>query len=194
MVALGQFRPDTEHDMTDTTTNDKVERKAKHELLDASGAVTTDITTAVGIRYTDLTDSARPFEYMIPDAQAGSPITMLALFGAKTKATNETSKVRQSGKTDAESQLEALDEVFESITKGVWREKAEGGGGTRTNKELLAQVVLEMLGTAAKGDAAFYVQRFTDDLVYLKKVLSSDAGDEYRKRAGKVKVAIADLA
>ena len=187
--------------MTDTTTTtpatDKVERKAKHELLLADGSVTTDIATAVGIRYTDLSGTQKPFEYMIPGAQAGSPLTMLALFGAKTKATNETSRVRNGkngGVSNPVEELEALDEVFESITNGTWREKAEGGGGSRTDKMLLATVLIEMLGATAKGDAAHYAARFESDKSYMQKVLKSDAGTEYRKRAGKVGPAVDSLA
>jgi hypothetical protein len=90
--------------------------------------------------------------------------------------------------------MEALDEVFGSISDGVWREKAEGGGGTRTDKALLAQVLIELLGSNAKGDVAHYVTRFTDDVTYMRKVLKSDAGEEYRKRAGKVGPAVESLA
>jgi hypothetical protein len=184
--------------MTDTTTNaiDKVERKAKHELIAAKGGEHVTIDTAVGIRYTDLTGN-QVFEYLIPDAKAGSPLTMLALFGAKTKATNETSRVRNGkngGVSNPTEEMEALDEVFESITNGVWREKAEGGGGTRTDKSLLATVLIELLGTNAKGNVDHYVKRFTDDIAYMRKVLKSDAGDEYRKRAGKTGPAIDSLA
>lgn len=187
--------------MTDTTTvtaADKPAREgvAKHELIAAAGGEHCAIDTAIGIRYTDRATNQK-FEYLIPDAKAGSPLTMLALFGAKTKATNETSRVRNGkngGVSNPTEEMEALDEVFESITNGVWREKAEGGGGSRTDKSLLATVLLELLGTNAKGDIAHYVQRFTDDVNYMRKVLKSDAGELYRKRAGKVVPAIDTLA
>jgi hypothetical protein len=182
--------------MTDITTNaavDKREAVAKHELIAAPKGEHVSIDAAVGIRYTDRT-SGQVFEYIIPDAKAGSPLTMLALFGAKTKATNETSRVRNGAGGDTTAQMEALDEVFESITNGVWREKAEGGGGTRTDKSLLATVLIELLGTNAKGNVEHYVKRFTDDIAYMRKVLKSDAGDEYRKRAGKTGPAIDSLA
>jgi len=181
--------------MTDTTTPaiDKREAVAKHELIAVPKGEHVSIDTAVGIRYTDRT-SGQVFEYIIPDAKAGTPLTMLALFGAKTKATNETSRVRNGAGGDTTAQMEALDEVFESITAGVWREKAEGGGGTRTDKSLLATVLIELLGTNAKGNVDHYVKRFTDDIAYMRKVLKSDAGDEYRKRAGKTGPAIDSLA
>jgi hypothetical protein len=181
--------------MTDITTPaiDKREAVAKHELIAVKGGEHVSIDLAVGIRYTDRT-SGQVFEYLIPGAKAGTPLTMLALFGSKTKATNETSRVRNGAGGDTTAQMEALDEVFESITNGVWREKAEGGGGTRTDKSLLATVLIELLGTNAKGNVDHYVKRFTDDIAYMRKVLKSDAGDEYRKRAGKTGPAIDSLA
>lgn len=188
--------------MTDTTTNtapatdDKRAAVAKHELIAVKGGEHVSIDTATGIRYTDRSTN-QVFEYLIPDAKAGSPLTMLALFGAKTKATNETSRVRNGkngGVSNPAEELEALDEVFESITNGVWREKAEGGGGSRTDKPLLATVLMELLGQNAKGDIAHYVARFEADVAYMRKVLKSDAGDEYRKRVGKAPVPVADLA
>jgi hypothetical protein len=184
--------------MTDTTTNETTSRTAvaKHELIAVKGGEHVSIDTAVGIRYTDRSTN-QTFEYLIPDAKAGTPLTMLALFGAKTKATNETSRVRNGkngGVSNPVEEMEALDEVFGSISDGVWREKAEGGGGTRTDKALLAQVLVELLGAGAKGDAAHYAKRFEDDVTYMRKVLKSDAGEEYRKRAGKVGPAVESLA
>lgn len=179
--------------MTDTTTNEKVARQAKHELIAAKGGEAVEITQAKGIRYTDIATS-EVFEFVFDSAEPGSPITMLALFGAKTKATNEASRVRNGQGGDSKAQMEAIDEVFDSIAKGVWREKAEGGGGSRTDKPLLAQVLIEMLGGNAKGDVAHYVKRFEDDLKYMQQVLKSDAGVKYRERAGKKGPEIATLA
>lgn len=183
----------TEFKMTDTTTNEKVARQAKHELIAAKGGEAVEITQAKGIRYTDIATS-EVFEFVFDSAEPGSPITMLALFGAKTKATNEASRVRNGQGGDSKAQMEAIDEVFDSIAKGVWREKAEGGGGSRTDKPLLAQVLIEMLGGNAKGDVAHYVKRFEDDLKYMQQVLKSDAGVKYRERAGKKGPEIATLA
>ena len=194
--------------MTDTTTaagapaaaeSPKRIAIAQHDFIatDDAGAIklVDDIQTATGIRYTDKA-SGKVFDYAIPGATAGTTLTMLAVFGAKTKATNETSRVRQNnGKVNnGEMELEALDEVFESITKGVWREQAEGGSGSRTDKPLLATVLVEMLGESAKGDVAYYVARFESDSKYMQAVLKSEAGDEYRKRAGKQRPAVSTLA
>jgi len=190
--------------MTDTTTNepaatpadDKRAAVAKHELIAEAGGQHTSIDKAVGIRYTDRA-SGMVFEYLIPDAVAGSPQTMLALFGAKTKATNEASRVRNGQNGDAQAQFEAIDEVFENITKGVWREKAEGGSGSRTDKAVLAQVLVEFLEAAGKlqGTVDTYQNRLETEDGYLKKVLSNDEiKSAYRRRVGKTGPKADDLA
>lgn len=165
---------------------DKRESVAKHELIIAPGGEHTEMTKAVGIRYTDRRTGAK-FEYLIPNAQPGTASTMLALFGAKTKATNEASRVRNGEKGTPDEEMEAIDEVFANLDKGVWREKAEGGGGSRTDKALLAEVIVASLGDKANaGGSLFYQHRLENEDGYLKKVMSVDAiKNEYRKRAGK---------
>lgn len=167
---------------------------AKHELIAEPGGEHLDMQTATGIRYTDKA-SGETFEYLIPGAQAGTALTMLALFGAKTKATNEASRVRNGENGTTAEQMEAIDEVFANITKGIWREKAEGGGGSRTDKRLLATVLVESLGDKAQGTIDTYQNRLETEDGYLKKVMSVDAiKTEYRKRAGKTGPALETLA
>ena len=184
--------------MSSTETNDVVETKreavAKHELIAEAGGEHTSIDKAVGIRYTDR-KSGQVFEYLIPGAVAGSPATMLALFGAKTKATNEASRIRNGEGGDAQAQFEALDEVFGNISQGVWREKAEGGSGSRTDRALLATVLVEMLGEKAQGTVDTYQNRLETEDAYFKKVWSNDQiKAEYKKRAGKTGPALDTLA
>lgn len=182
--------------MTNAETVTETERKAvaKHELIAAAGGEHTSMDKAIGIRYTDKA-SNDVFEFLIPDAVAGSPQTMLALFGAKTKATNEASRIRNGEKGDSQAQLEAIDEIFQNIAKGVWREKAEGGGGSRTDKALLAQVLVEALGEKAQGTVDTYQNRLETDEAYYKKVWSNDAvKSEYKRRKGQTGVALDTLA
>lgn len=169
---------------------------AKHELISAAGGAHTSMTEATGIRYTDRA-SGEVFEYLIPtdNVGPGSPIMMLALFGAKTKATNEASRVRNGEKGDTQAQMEAIDEVFGNITKGVWREKAEGGSGTRTDKALLAQVLIEALGEKAQGTVDTYQNRLETEEAYFKKVWSNDQiKSEYKRRKGATGPALDTLA
>lgn len=192
--------------MTDTTTNtpadtttaapadDKRASVAKHELIAVAGGDHVNITEAVGIRYTDKV-SGEIFEYLIPGAQPGTALTMLALFGAKTKATNEASRVRNGQGGGTTAQFEAIDEVFTNITNGVWREKAEGGGGTRTKLDVLARVLIDALGDKAQGTVDTYQNRLETDESYKKKVWSNDAiKAAYKAAIGKTGPALGDLA
>lgn len=173
----------------------KRESVAKHELIAAPGGEHVSMDKAVGIRYTDRKTGAS-FEYVIPNASPGTAATMLALFGAKTKATNEASRVRNGEKGTPDEEMEAIDEVFANLDKGIWREKAEGGGGSRTDKALLAEVIVASLGDKANaGGSLFYQHRLEQEDGYLKKVMSVDAiKNEYRKRAGKIGPAVDTIA
>ena len=206
--------------MTDTTIAATAKKRAQiadHDLISAPGVLVDDIQLARGIRYTDKA-SGKYFDWPINIPQkaidkgltaedfTGTELMMFAIFGAKTKATNETSRVRQkNGKVgNAEQELEALDEVFGSIKNNVWKEEAEGGGGSRTDKELLATIVVELLGES-KGDKAAWLARFnaepdhddpkkcTRGLPYMRQVLKTEAGEEYKKRSGKVGPSLASL-
>lgn len=188
--------------MTDTTqgqdagveTATKRESVAKHELLDASGNVTKRMEEAVGYRFT-LRDGGQTFEYAPQDAVAGTPLTMLALFGAKTKATNEASRVRNGANGDAVAQMEAIDEVFDNLNKGIWREKAEGGGGSRIDKRKLAEALIEVLGPAAKGTVDTYQNRLETEDGYLRKVRSNpEVTMAYTRLVGKAAAPIDTLA
>jgi hypothetical protein len=183
--------------MTDTTTNapadSKREAVAKHELIALAGGEHTSMDKATGIRYTDKR-SGEVFEYVLPDAIPGTAITMLALFGAKTKATNEASRVRNGDGGDVTAQMEAIDEIFANITKGIWREKAEGGSGSRTDKALLAQCLVDALGEKAQGTVDTYQNRLETDETYYKKVWSNDAVKaDYKKRKGQTGAKLDDL-
>ena len=187
--------------MTDTTVApeapvaaDKTrEAVAKHELIAVAGGPHVAITEATGIRYTDR-KSGQAFEYLLKDAKPGTALTMLALFGAKTKATNEASRVRNGDGGGTDEQMEAIDEVFANLDKGIWREKAEGGGGSRTDKRLLAEILVTALGERAQGTIDTYQHRLETEEGYLKKVMGNDAiKTEYRKRAGKTGVAVDSL-
>lgn len=172
------------------TEDAKRESVAKHELIAIAGGPHVAMTAAIGIRYTDR-KSGQAFEYVIPDAKPGTAATMLALFGAKTKATNEASRVRNGDQGGTDEQMEAIDEVFANLDKGIWREKAEGGGGSRTDKHLLAEILIAALGDKAQGTVDTYQNRLETEEGYLKKVMGNDAiKTEYRKRAGKKTVEV----
>lgn len=139
--------------MTDTTqgATDTVvvkERVATHELLDASGAVVDDEALATGIKYT-LKATGKSFTYQVGGVTAGSPAAMLAVFGAKTLATNEASQVRQ--KDESGDQLGAIEERFLLIEGGKWVDRT-GGVGAKVDLDALAKAIVEV--GASKGKTA----------------------------------------
>jgi hypothetical protein len=161
----------------ETTGTESTKRKgvAKHEFIDAAGNVV-GISQGVGIKYTDKA-SGKAFSFPIPGAQPGTALTMLALFGAKTKATNETSRLRNgdAGVTDPDEQIAALQDAFTQIGNNVWRESAVGEGtGSRADKPTLAAALIEALGTGAKGTVDDYVAKMADE-EYLAKVFGNKA-------------------
>lgn len=136
--------------MAETTTVEngkpKKEQVARHTLLLPDGTETKDIHTATGIKYQDVS-SGEVFTYQVPGATAGSPQTMLAVFGAKTKATNEASQIRQierAGEDPECSQVDNIIEAFSKIDKGIWREPSEGGvGAAKVDRDSLALAIVE---------------------------------------------------
>lgn len=161
-----------------TAAPDSKRKVADHFLLAADGSVTKRMEEAVGIRYVAVDKADAPFTFMFDGATPGSALTMLAIFGAKTKATNEASRVRNGEGGGADEQLSAIEEVFEQLTKGVWREKAEGGGGARIDRDKVAEALVSLLGDKAAGPAMIYAQRFVDGYEVKGKQLT---GDEYFK-------------
>lgn len=162
-------------DENQATASEKREQVAKHELLASAGVVTTKMEEATGIRYT-VKATGKVFEYLIPDAKAGTAATMLAVFGAKTKATNEASSHRQSVSKGDEvdgDEYDAVTDAFVNIDGGVWREPGAGGGrGPKYDNLVLAGVLVTLLGTNAKGDAAHYAGRLEQDKSYRAKVVA----------------------
>jgi hypothetical protein len=158
--------------MSDTNqTEDKRTQVAKHEFLAADGTPTKDIHEATGIRYTDIA-SGESFDYQIPGASAGAPVTMFAVFGAKTKATNEASQVRQAlarGEDVDGSQVDAIREVFGKISDGTWREPGEGRVGAKVDRDSLAMAIVEFAGSLGKNpDLTEIRQRLDDDLKFFR--------------------------
>lgn len=187
--------------MTNTDVNDpKVESEptkkavAKHALIDAQGAEVDSEETATGIRYTLLANGER-FDYQT-GKPAGEPTTMLAIFGAKTLATNETSQSRNNpkGAGSADEQIEAVRDRFALIESGTWIDRTrEPGVGTVIDKDVLA-TAMENVMTAegkadsfnAKGGRAKVLERLNADKIYVRNVRQVPAiRDEYIRLVGK---------
>jgi hypothetical protein len=106
--------------MSDTTTIDTAKAPkvnvAKHEMLAEKGGPAVGIDSAVGIRYTDI-KTGLVMEFFPRKAKAGTELTMLALFGAKTKATNEAADCN--GEGGEPTRMEAIDELSAAVGRSA---------------------------------------------------------------------------
>lgn len=155
--------------MSDTDTDSgKRKQVAKHGYVDAAGQAVERIEQAAGISYKEIA-TGKEFVYIITPAA----LPLLAVFGAKTKATNEASAWRQAAaagdETDSEDQIAAIESAFAQIDTGVWREPGEAGArGPKYDKDVLAAALLQSLGDKAKGDVAHYREKLDDKSYYTK--------------------------
>lgn len=149
--------------MTDTNqaSDEKVvkERVAKHALLDAAGAEVDDESLATGIKYT-LIATGKSFTYQVGGVTAGSPAAMLAVFGAKTLATNEASQVRQ--KDESGDQLGAIEDRFLLIEGGKWVDRT-GGVGAKVDLDALAKAIVEVGTKAGKSPNETAIRQKLED-------------------------------
>jgi hypothetical protein len=144
---------------------------AKHSLLDEQGNVVENETEATGIRYTQVA-TGDTFDYQITEAAK----MMLAVFGAKTLATNEASQVRNNPKGGGSNseQMEAIKNRFALLDQGEWVDRTREGGAA-IDKDTLGSAIVEIMIQDGKitedkrADAYDQVrQRLEEDEAYVK--------------------------
>jgi hypothetical protein len=164
--------------MQETTTETKRKQVAEHALIDSGKNVVDQEESANGIRYT-LLENGEVFDWLYDEATELER-TLLAIFGAKTLATNETSQARNSktGAT-ADEQIAAVRDRFALIRGGQWVDRTrEGVGGARVNRDQLAEAICQVLVDNKKktqqeiddGYKATVRQRLEDDAEWLAKM------------------------
>ena len=165
---------------SDTATaveSTKREGKAEHGYIDRAGNPVEKMELATGISYKNLA-TEKVFTWQIPEAQAGSPTTMMAIFGAKTKATNTASGVRNDKKDPGtpEDEDAAIAEFFAELKQGNWPGDRGGGGGRAVDIDLLLEAMAAQFKREKKPfDGDKYRARLTDDADYRKKVYGLDS-------------------
>jgi hypothetical protein len=165
--------------MTDigTTTNKRAKREkvAEHEFIDAQGDPVDDGEAAQGYRYT-LLANGDTFDWFWAMANEDEK-RMLAIFGAKTLATNETSQARNNpkGAGSAAEQMEALRERFTMVRNGQWVDRTREGGA-KVDQPSLATAIVQVLITKGKiteadKDATYAdkLKMLAEDPTYLRK-------------------------
>lgn len=174
-----------------TLAKPKRETIATHEYIDANGAVQERIEDATGIKYTDKA-TGKSFVYQIPDAVAGEVSTMLAIFGAKTKATNSASAARQARDRDAtftQDDIDYVSSVFADIQTGQWEKPGEGSKREpKYDLDILTGVICDVIkaATGKEQDPVKLREKLETDLKYRRgAVARQDVQDAYRKAAGR---------
>lgn len=163
--------------MANTDVNrPKRDKVATHEFLDLTGNPVDDGESARGYRYT-LLANGDTFDWFWAQANEDER-RMLAIFGAKTLATNETSQARNNpkGAASAEDQMQALRDRFADVRAGQWVDRTREGVATKIDKPSLATAIVQVLiskGKVTEADKgtvyAAKLQQLEEDATYLRK-------------------------
>lgn len=186
---------------TDTNTAKKRLKVAEHEFIDAQGNAVDDGESAQGYRYT-LLANGDTFDWYWTMANDDEK-RMLAIFGAKTLATNETSQARNNPKSagSAAEQMEALRERFTMLRNGQWVDRTREPGVAKVDKQALAKAIIQVLidkGKITEGDRdatfATKFQQLEEDATYMRKArLVPEVSSAYAAIVGKQAVSVDDL-
>lgn len=189
--------------MQETTTETTKRKVAEHALIDAAKNVVETEEEARGISYT-LLENSEKFEW-VADEATEAELVLLAIFGAKTLATNETSQARNNpkGSASADEQIAAVRERFALIRGGQWVDRTrEGVGVARVDKDALAEAICRVLVASGKktqaevdgGHKAATRERLENEPAYLRKARQvPQVADEYTKIVGRPTATVDDL-
>ncbi len=169
--------------MTDTTqgasTKPPKTPVADRQWVDASNTQVDDPALATGCRYIDLDMQVQklPCAFVYQTGlPAGNHATMLAIFGALTKAGNIRNTLVNSKGGDGTNVMQGIEDWFdELITNSNWAADRVGGG-IRVNPEALAKAIAVVKGEHHEGAHTKYLDR----IINKDKVL--DPGDKAGKK------------
>lgn len=149
--------------MTDTSVANTAAAKGRGEAVadrqwvDGGNNEVSDPAEATGCRYVDKA-SNRAFVYQT-GLPAGQHATMLAVFGALTKAGNIRSTLFN--KDPSADIIQGIEDWFaELMDNGNWAADRVGGG-IRVNPEVLARAIAWVKGEHAEGAHVPYLERIT---------------------------------
>lgn len=188
--------------VTEADTDTKVDRVAIHALLLADGTEAESEEKAEGISY-KLNGHPETFTWQYGEATDAEK-RMLACFGAKTLATNETSGVRNNKKNpgDVNAQYDALVERFKLIRSGEWADRTREPGAPRVNLDALAEAICRVMVATGKrtqaeidgGVKAEYRERL-ESKEYLATVrTNAQVANEYAAIVGRKQASVDDIA
>lgn len=126
----------------------RIER-SKREWIDAEGNKVERPEQATGVRYTLIGGKEGGHVYDLSHLESTLD-RWCAGFGFFTKAGNEANTVMNTDKGSVEEADEAIEEMVDNWRNGIYRERQAGQGGTRVNKDALAQAVAEIMAANNK--------------------------------------------
>lgn len=161
-------------DVGTTTTRKTREIVADRQWVDVGNNVVDSPEQATGIRYIDL-ETKKAFIYQT-GLPAGHHATMLAGFGALTKAGNIRSTLVNTKGEGGDTIVQGIEDWFQIlIEEGTWSADRVGGG-MRFNAEVLARAIAHAKGERHEGAH----QPYLDKINSRAKVL--DPGDKSGKK------------
>lgn len=157
--------------MSDVATPDNEETGkraiAKREWInDAGERIPTGSPDVKGVRYTYL-DTGNSVEYRhgvneVLDRQ-------FAAMGAVTKLGNVVNTITNDDAYDGRDPVPEVIAWLDKAMKGEWREAGEGiARGPKYDKDIMAAVLVNLLGQKAAGDIAYYRDKLEDKSYYAK--------------------------
>lgn len=176
--------------MSETQTASQSSRVARaiREFIDSDGNKVEDKMDAKGARYT-LRSNGKAITLMFDE----SPATFAcAAMGFLTKIGNVVNTVVNGPESGSdEDAYEAAQEWLEQLKSGIWREKVEGVGVARIDKDALARAIVEV----KPQDYDKVRERLESDPAFVRKVRQHTKVRElYESYVGKPAVSDDDLA
>lgn len=179
--------------MTDVTPDSNGKGKeskraiAKREWLNAAGErIPTGSPDVAGVRYTYL-DTNNSVEYVL--GQNEQLDRQFAAMGAVTKLGNVVNTVTTDEDYDGSDPIPVVIKWLSEASNGLWRESGDGvARGPKYDKDILAAVIVQVLGEKAAGTVLEYRQRLDEKSYYAKvraktKIMAAYA-QELVKRGG----------
>jgi len=173
---------------------------AKHELLDSAGNLVDDEEKANGARYT-LLGNNQSVDYQY--GKSANMDRMLAIFGFKTLATNESSQARNNPKGGGshDEQIGAVRERIAGLESGIWVDRTREGVA-KIDKDALAEALCRVFVASGKktdaeiagGYKATVRQKLEDDAAYARGARQNPAvSAEYSAIVGRQVKTVDDL-
>lgn len=162
--------------------------RAIREFIDADGNKVEDKMDAKGARYT-LRSNGKKIELMFGSDAA---TFACAAMGFLTKVGNVVNTVVNGPEAGSDDDAyDAATEWVEQLKSGIWREKVEGVGTARIDKDALARAIVEV----KPQDHAKVRERLESDPAFVRKVRQHTKVRElYESYVGKPAVSDDDLA